>query len=158
MVENYSFEDIDFYKDSSHLKSLAGFYDCESGYENGNKSSKSEEINDNNNSISFIQKNLNESLGFTDLSSILQTGNDYEIKKIDLKNINIYIKDLFAIVKKAYFRYIERDENNKINNIFNNCQYIPLIKFEKKRILFHDGNGNGKYFDLKEIIIFYNKG
>jgi len=157
MVENYSFEDIDFYKDSSHLKSLAGFYDCESGYENGNKSSKSEEINDNNNSISFIQKNLNESLGFTDLSSILQTGNDYEIKKIDLKNINIYIKDLFAIVKKAYFRYIERDENNKINNIFNNCQYIPLIKFEKKRILFHDGNGNGKYFDLKEILIFYNK-
>jgi hypothetical protein len=82
MEEDYSLDDFDFYPDSSHLKSLAGFYDCQSGFENDNNSPKSEEINDKNNSISFIQKNLDESLGFSDLSSILETENDNEI---DLK-------------------------------------------------------------------------
>ena len=157
MTEGDSLNDINFYQDSSHLKSLAGFYDYQSGFENEKNSSKSEEINDKNNSISFIQKNLDESLGFSDLIRILETENDNEIKKIDLRKINIYIEKILDLVWKSYFRYIKRDENNKINNIFNTCQYIPLIKLEENKILFHDGNGNGKYFDLKEIFLFYNQ-
>jgi len=157
MIEDNPFDDFDFYQDSSRLKALEGFYDYQSGFENENNSSKSEEKNDKNKTISIIQKNLNESNGFTDLSRIFQTENDNEIKKIDLNKIDIYIGELFDLVRKAYFRYIKRDENNKINNIFNTCQYIPLIKFEENKILFHDGNGNGKYFDLKEIIKFYNQ-
>ena len=142
---------------SSHLKSLEGFYGSQSGFENENNSSKSEEINDKSNSISIIQKDLNESFCFTDLISILENENDNEIKKIDLSKINNYVEKIFDLARKSYFRYIKRDENNKINNIFKTCQYIPLIKFEENKILFHDGNGNGKYFDFKEILIHYNQ-
>ena len=158
MKENISFDAIDFYSDSSHLKNLEGFYDSQFENENGNKSSKSEEIKDINNSISYIQNNLNESFDYiSDFSRILKTENEEEKKKINLRKIYQYFEELIKISQKAYFRYIQRDENNKINNIFNNCQYIPLIKLEGDKILFHDGNGNGKYFNLKEMIIFYNQ-
>jgi len=157
MIKNNSLNDINLYLDSSHLKSLEGFYGNQPGIENENNSSESEEINDKSNSISIIQKDLNESFCFTDLISILENENDNEIKKIDLSKINNYVEKIFNLVRKSYFRYIKRDENNKINNIFKTCQYIPLIKFEGNKILFHDGNGNGKYFDFKELLIFYNQ-
>ena len=136
MIEDNPFDDFNFYQDSSHFKNLNGFYDYQSGFENENNSSKSEELNNKNNSVSFIQKNLDESIGFTDLSRILQTENDIKIKNIDLNKIDNYIGEIFGLVRKAYFRYIKRDENKKINNIFNTCQYIPLIKFEKKKYYF----------------------
>ena len=160
MEANNSSNQLDNYLDISHLKSLEGFYDSqfEIENENENKSSKSEEISEKINTIPFNQNSLNESLDFIhDLKIMLKTENDDEIEKIHLEDINKYIEHLFDLGKKAYFRYIKRDENNKINNIFSNCQFIPLIKLEKDKILFHDGNGKGKYFNLKEIITFYNK-
>ena len=151
-----TFDDFDYHQDSSHLKELSGFY--EDLLENEKTTSKSEKINNKSNSISYITKNLDESFDeLTDLCKILESKNDNEIKKIDFKNIKNFFEDLFFLDRKAYFRYIKRDEKNKINNIFNTCQYIPLINLEKDIILFHDGNGNGKYFLLKEILFFYNQ-
>ena len=44
MIEDKQFDDFEFYQDSSRLKVLAEFYDNQSGFENENNSSKSEEI------------------------------------------------------------------------------------------------------------------
>ena len=145
---------FDYNQDSSHLKDLSGLYDYLP--ESEKTTSKSEIINNKSNSISFIKENLDESFDEpTDLCKNLEIENDNKIKIFDLKNIKKIFEELLA--RKSYFRYIERDEKNKINNIFNICQYIPLINLEKDKILFHDGNGNGKYFLLKEILIFYNQ-
>ena len=95
METNNSSNQLDYYLDNSHLKSLEGFYDSqfEIENENENKSSKSEKISEKINTFSFIQNSLNESLDFIhDLKLILKTENDDEIEKIRLKDINKYIE------------------------------------------------------------------
>ena len=143
----------------SHSKNLEHFYDSQFKNESERNSSKSEEKNnENTNSISYISYNLDESFDFiSDLTRILKTNNDNDINQIKIKNINESLPELCKKTQKVYFRYIKRDENNKINNIFNTCQYIPLIELEGDKILFHEGSGNGKYFNLKEMILFYNQ-
>ena len=85
MEADNSSNQLDYYLDNSHLKSLEGFYDSqfEIKNENENKSSKSKEISEKINAIPFIQNSLNESLDFIhDLNIILKSENEDEIEKL----------------------------------------------------------------------------
>ena len=100
--------------------------------------------------ISNIQKNLNESVGFNNENDSFFISNENE----SCKNIHIesIILELLKTYRDTYFRYIPKNGKSTLDNIFICCNYIPLVKLEKDQILFHDGNKNGKYFKLKDLL------
>ena len=104
--------------------------------------------------ISNIKKNLNESVGFNDENDSFfiskeknenESGKNIHIQSVILKLLKLY--------RDTYFRYIPKDGKSTLDNIFICCNYIPLVKLEEDQILFHDGNKNGKYFKLKELLV-----
>ena len=132
-----------FCEDSSHLNNLENFYDDNKIEEK----KKSSEKDDNYKFISFISKNLNDQDDFSDLKTFLEKKNNEKKYSIDeIKKLNI--------LRKSYFRFIPTDE--KMNELFKSCNYIPIIKIEGKKILFHDGKENGKYLYLNELINLIN--
>ena len=100
--------------------------------------------------ISNIQKNLNESVGFNNENDSFFISNENE----SCKNIHIesIILELLKTYRDTYFRYIPKNGKSTLDNIFICCNYIPLVKLEKDQILFHDGNKNGTYFKLKDLL------
>ena len=129
---------------SSHLNNIENFYD-----DKIEEKKESSEKEDNFKFISFISKNepMDDFSDFSnDLKTFLEKKNIKKYSRDEIKKINI--------LKKSYFRFIPTDE--KMNEIFNFCNYIPVIKIEGNKILFHDGKENGKYLYLNELINLIN--
>ena len=125
-------------EDSSHLNYLEKkFYDSFIDYKSN---------------ISAIQENLDDSMNFISGLNISFISKECE-NIIFIDKIKSIIFKILESYKSTYFRYIPKNGNNSLNKIFISNNYIPLVKLEEDQILFHDGDKNGKYFNLKELLL-----
>jgi len=135
------------------------FYDY---FENNDEDKENLENGENNDEFIDIStiKNTNKSQNnFSNISIFVTNEKD---NKIDGKLIGKLIETIInkeTLLGKTYFRFIPEKENKNMCQIFNSCHYIPLIKLEKDKILFHDGKENGQNLNLKELtdLIIINK-
>ena len=131
---------------------------------NSNESYDSDIIEEENSENSLIEKqeeisnddslcNLGELLG-TDKTPKKTVKEKIEFLNELFNNINNFFND--RLFKDTFIRCIIKDDEK---TFFNNCDDIPLIKIEKKTILFYDEKGRGKYYFIEEILklIFENK-
>ena len=138
---------IDKENSLSHLNKLENLNN--SLEEEEKKSSEKKKKDDNEgNYISYIDNISNESKDDISELSFLSKNNDANRCSRD-KN-----KEISINLKEAYFRFIPKDE--KMDEIFKSCNYIPLIRIEGDQILFHDGKENGYYFNLNQLIDLIN--